>query len=67
MIALFLNGQPKKVAIGSTLAQAIAVWEYTESNFAAAVNQQFVPRSHYHKTVLNDGDHIDVIAPMQGG
>lgn len=67
MIHLLLNGLPKKVASGTSLGQAIAAWEYTESNFAVAVNHQFIPRSHYDKTPLSDGDHIDVIAPMQGG
>ena len=71
MILVFLNGQPKELSTELStevsLTQAIAAWEYTESNFAVAVNQQFVPHSNYDKTVLKDGDHIEVIAPMQGG
>lgn len=79
MILVFLNGQPKELSTGIStesstessteisLTHAIAVWEYTETNFAVAVNQQFVPHSKYDKTVLNDGDHIEVIAPIQGG
>jgi len=75
MILVFLNGQPKRLSTGNatgnaneiSLTQAIAVWEYTEKNFAVAVNKQFVPHSNYHKTVLNEGNHIEVIAPIQGG
>ncbi len=67
MTLVFLNGQPKEVSIGISLTQAIAAWEYTQSDFAVAVNQQFVPRSDHHKTVLNEGDQIEIIAPIQGG
>lgn len=67
MILVFLNGQPKEISIGISLTQAIATWAYTQPDFAVAVNQQFVPRSDHHKTVLNQGDHIEIIAPLQGG
>jgi sulfur carrier protein len=35
--------------------------------FAAAVNLQFIPNSHYHQTLLKDADRIDLIAPVTGG
>lgn len=34
---------------------------------AVAVNGTFVPRSEHATTKLNEGDEIDIVAPMQGG
>ncbi|PCK09129.1 MAG: thiamine biosynthesis protein ThiS [Alteromonadaceae bacterium] len=35
--------------------------------FAVAINEQFIPKTDYTNTLLNDGDRIDVVSPMQGG
>ena len=35
--------------------------------FAAAVNAQFVPKTLYHQTLLNDNDKIELIVPITGG
>jgi sulfur carrier protein len=37
------------------------------SPFAAAVNLQFVPNTHYAVTLLQEDDRIDIIAPVTGG
>ncbi|MCF6764238.1 sulfur carrier protein ThiS [Thiotrichales bacterium 19S3-7] len=35
--------------------------------FAVVVNDQLIPRSSYQAYVINEGDKVDVITPMQGG
>jgi sulfur carrier protein len=35
--------------------------------FAAAVNLEFVPRGQYAQRLLQDGDQIELIAPITGG
>ncbi|MCU4674999.1 sulfur carrier protein ThiS [Catenovulum sp. 2E275] len=35
--------------------------------FALAVNGQFVPKSQHQAFVLNEGDMIDILSPVQGG
>ena len=34
---------------------------------AVAINQEFVPRSHYTETLLQEGDQLELLVPMQGG
>ena len=38
-----------------------------EEGYAVMVNQQFVPKARHESTVLNAGDAIQLITPMQGG
>jgi thiamine biosynthesis protein ThiS len=35
--------------------------------FAAAVNAQFVPKTLYAQTLLQDNDKIELIVPITGG
>jgi sulfur carrier protein len=63
---VLINQHRHEVPDGATLADAIATLQ-TNGPFAAAVNLQFVPRSQYAHTVLQAGDHIEIIAPVTGG
>ncbi len=38
-----------------------------EGTFALALNQNFVPKSQYAATAINENDRIEIVAPMQGG
>ena len=40
---------------------------YSGKMVAVAVNGVFVPKSSHGETRLNDGDEIEIVAPMQGG
>ncbi len=40
---------------------------FTSSAMATAVNGRFVPRDARAMSALNDGDQLEVLAPMQGG
>ncbi|MBB6523176.1 sulfur carrier protein ThiS [Pseudoteredinibacter isoporae] len=35
--------------------------------FAVALNAQFIPRSQYADTALQEGDDLELLVPMQGG
>lgn len=37
------------------------------NTYAVAINMQFVPKANYASTMLQDGDVIELLAPMQGG
>ncbi len=63
---VLVNQTPLTLAGGATLADAVAALQ-VKPPFAAAVNLQFVPQAHYHQTALQDGDRIDLIAPVVGG
>jgi len=40
---------------------------YTGRKVAVAVNETFVPRTGWSDRVVEDGDRLDVVAPIQGG
>ncbi|PID63577.1 MAG: thiamine biosynthesis protein ThiS [Gammaproteobacteria bacterium] len=51
-----------------TLAELLIEQGFTaDSHVATAVNGQFVAKTARADYALNDGDAIEVVAPMQGG
>lgn len=65
-MTLLLNGEPREVT-ATTLEQALAELGYTGKVVATAVNGDFVPARKRETVTLNEGDRIEVVAPMQGG
>lgn len=65
-MTLLLNGEPREVE-ATTLAQALAELGYAGKVVATAVNGDFVAVRHRDGVTLNDGDRVEVLAPMQGG
>ncbi|MBV6633267.1 MAG: sulfur carrier protein ThiS [Alphaproteobacteria bacterium] len=61
-----VNGNPHEVSDGN-LAKALITLGYGDATVATAVNGQFVPGPARAAHTLNDGDSIEVLAPMQGG
>ena len=72
MISLFLNGVAFD-AESSDLKEVLIQWQSESkskqacTNFAVAVNQNFIPKSHYANTQLCVGDKLEILTPMQGG
>ncbi len=66
MIDIRINNLPHRLPSGASLADAIALIGAVPP-FAAAVNQNFVPRSAYADHALAGGDKIEVIRPVTGG
>ncbi len=67
MIKVSVNGEVKEIEEGLNIHQLIEVLEYKVKGFAVAVNTTFVPISEYHKKIVQEGDKIDILAPVQGG
>lgn len=63
---IHINQNTHELRRGATLADAIALVQ-PPMPFAAAINMTFVPNTRYGDTPLNDGDRIDLIAPVTGG
>ena len=61
-----INGNPHELPQNATLADA-AQSIGAQAPFAAALNLQFVPKSHYLQTLLQPGDQIEIIRPVTGG
>ncbi len=51
----------------ATLADLVETLGLTEAKVATALNGAFVPARARPATTLNDGDRIEIVAPMQGG
>jgi sulfur carrier protein len=67
MIKVSVNGEIKELEEGLNILQMIEALEYKTEGFAVAVNTTFVSIKAYDKTIINDGDNIDILAPVQGG
>ncbi|HTR87738.1 MAG TPA: sulfur carrier protein ThiS [Reyranella sp.] len=63
---IFVNGDQREVE-AATLAVALDALGYGGKKIATAVNGRFVPAPTRQNVTLNDGDKVEVVAPMQGG
>ena len=62
-----VNGEKQQLEQQQVLAEAIIHWGYECALIAVAHNDEFVPRSRYATLQLQDGDRLEIVAPMQGG
>lgn len=64
---IYFNEKPMQIAEKYSLAQLLMAQNLTHQGFAVMINQQFVPRSAYDATFLQEQDRITIILPNQGG
>jgi len=62
-----INGEQHTCNHGSTLLDVVAQHSQQDQSVAVAVNNDFVPRTQYAHTPINNGDAIDIVAPVGGG
>jgi sulfur carrier protein len=67
MITISVNGEIKEVKEGLNVKELIVALNYTTQGFAVAVNTTFVAIKSYETTIIENGDTIDILAPVQGG
>jgi sulfur carrier protein len=67
IIQVKLNGEPRELPGGTTMAQAVAELTPAAAGVAAAVNGEVVPRGSWGVTLLRDGDQVEVVTAVQGG
>ncbi len=67
MIKVSVNGEIKEIEENLNVKQLIEALEYKTKGFAVAINTTFVPIAKYEQTIINNGDTIDILAPVQGG
>ena len=61
-----VNGKPHEVE-AATLAALLAELDYQEAVVATALNKAFVRAVDRERTVLADGDSVEIVSPRQGG
>ena len=62
-----LNGEPRELPEGATVAQAVAELTALGTGIAAAVNGDVIPRGSWAATLLRAGDQVEVVTAVQGG
>ena len=63
---LYLNGERMEVR-ATTLEELLHERGLGEARLAAAVNEVFVAASERPTRKLEEGDRVEIVAPMQGG
>jgi sulfur carrier protein len=61
-----VNGKSRVVS-GRSLPDLLEELGYSGAVVATAVNHEFVPVRARAQRVLDEGDRLEVVAPMQGG
>lgn len=64
---IIINGQPKSFDGSPSIATLLAEEKLEGMKIAVARNGTFVPKGDYAHIALEDGDDIEIVAPMQGG
>lgn len=63
---IIVNGQSLEVT-ATLLDAALGELGYGEARVATALNGEFVPAPARASTSLDNGDRLEILAPMQGG
>ena len=61
-----INGEEVNIA-GKTVAEYLATTQYDSKRIAVERNGEIVPKVQYGKTVLEDGDSVEVVSFVGGG
>ena len=64
---VFVNGERQEIAAGTALDALVATLTKAPSGVAAALNETVVPRAQWSKTILSEGDRVEVLTAVQGG
>ena len=68
MIKVMINGEPRRIASPSRLADLVAI-EAGEASKGVAVglNRRVIPRPEWNRIRVAEGDEVEIIAPFAGG
>ena len=64
---IVINGEPRRIEAGTTLAGLLEAEGLAGRRVAAEVNGGIVPRGRHGDLVLADGDRIEVVHALGGG
>ena len=66
-MTLTVNGEPKNVPEGLTLAQLVRDLGLERNPIAVELNRQVVPRDRHGETRLAQGDRLEIVTLVGGG
>ena len=68
-MTLTLNGEPRELHDGTTVAQLVDDVHAGDARrgVAVAVDSEVVPRSEWARTTLHDGAQVEILVAVAGG
>jgi sulfur carrier protein len=66
-LEITVNGVPRAVSPGSTVASLLQELEMTARHVAVEVNLELIPRTRHAEHLLQDGDELEVVTLVGGG
>jgi sulfur carrier protein len=66
-VELTVNGEPRSLPDGATLADLLGAVGAAERGSAAAVDGTVVARSSWPSRVLRSGERVEILQAVQGG
>ena len=71
MLTVSINGEAiqldSQLTVAELLSQHLSRQGQQNKRVAVAVNGEFVPRSQYTQTSINNNDEIDIVTAVGGG
>lgn len=64
---IVVNGSPREVPVGTTIAQLLDQLELTARGVAVEVNLELVPRARHTEHQLHEADELEVVTLVGGG
>ena len=64
---IIVNGEPKVFENEINIKTLMEVLGYEKGVGAVAVNMTFVASDKYEETMLQEGDEVEILAPVCGG
>jgi sulfur carrier protein len=64
---IVVNGTPRQLDAGSSLADAVSLLAPPATGVAAALNGEVVTRARWGSVPLRAGDVVEVVTAVQGG
>lgn len=62
-----VNGQEREISEGKILSDFLEDSGYKRERIAVELNGEIAPKTSYEKTVLQDGDVLEVVSFVGGG
>jgi sulfur carrier protein len=66
-LELSVNGEPRRVPAGCTVARLVEESGLGDRKVAVAVNREVVPRSRFAERALGAGDRVEILEAVGGG
>lgn len=66
-VDVYVNGEPRRLAEGMTVARLLEELALTGQRLAVEVNLEIVPRSAHAARTLRPGDRVEIVRAIGGG